>query len=51
MAEPMRIQRALANSAASSSFARGVTGNLYVGERPRLRDTQLAEPRELEQPE
>src|SRR5438067_2529992 len=43
--------RALANSAASSSFARVVTGDLNVGKWPRLRHTKLAEPLELEQPE
>src|SRR5579862_3038619 len=43
--------RALANSAASSSFASGVTGDLHVGERSGLVYAQLADLGEFEQTE
>ena len=43
--------RALANSAASSSFASGVTRDFHVGKWFGLSDSQLAELRELEQAE
>src|SRR6478735_3185646 len=43
------IGRALANSAASSSFASGVTCDLHVGKGAGLLDTTLAELRHLEQ--
>src|SRR5581483_2219754 len=43
--------RALANSAASSSFASDVTRDFHVGERPWLRDAKLTELRELEEAE
>src|SRR3954471_1873291 len=45
------IGRALANSAASSSFASGVTRDFHVGEWFRLRHAQLAELGQLEKAE
>src|SRR6476659_169746 len=45
------IGRALANSAASSSFASGVTRDLHVGEWSGLLDAALSELRHLEQTE